>query len=99
MKTKPTAFGKDWTQGALNFPKHLTPEVIHSALFIHNADSKEDIHIRVEHCAKLIGDEAMSYAMSLLMLPFLMKKAQQSSEYKEWQETQLNTRQKMRTLH
>jgi len=37
MTTKPKAFGKDWTQGAVNFPKHLTPEVIHSALFIHNA--------------------------------------------------------------
>ena len=86
MKTKPKAFGKDWTQGEVSFPKHLTPEVIHSALYIHNADSKEETHTRVEHCAKLIGDEAMSYAMSLLVLPFLMKKAQQSQEYKEWQE-------------
>jgi len=84
MKTKPKAFGKDWTQGAVNFPKHLTPEVIHSALYIHNADSKEETHTRVEYIAKLIGDEAMSYAMSLLVLPFLMKKTQQSSEYKEW---------------
>ena len=86
MKTKPKSFGKDWSDGAINFPKHLTPEVIHSALFIYNADSKEQMNKRVEHCAKLIGDEAMSYAMSLLVLPFLMKKAQQSQEYKEWQE-------------
>ena len=86
MKTKPKAFGKDWTQGELSFPKHLTPEVIHSALFIHNAKSKEETHQRVEHCAKLIGDELMSYAMSLLVLPFLMKKTQQSSEYNEWLE-------------
>ena len=99
MKTKPKSFGKDWSDGAINFPKHLTPEIIHTALFIHNAKDKEEIHTRVEHCAKQIGDEAMSYAMSLLVLPFLMKKTQQSSEYKEWQETQLNTRQKMRTLH
>ena len=81
---KPKEFGKDWTQGEVNFPKHLTPEVIHSALYIHNADSKEETHTRVEYIAKLIGDEAMSYTMSLVMLPFLMKKAAQSPEYSEW---------------
>ena len=86
MITKPKSFGKDWTDGAVNFPKHLTPEVIHSALFIHNAKSKEETHQRVEHCAKLIGDELMSYAMSLLVLPTLMNNMQQSSEYKEWRE-------------
>ena len=86
MSTKPKSFGKDWTQGAVNFPKHLTPEVIHSALFIHNAKSKEETHQRVEHCAKLIGDELMGYAMSLLVLPTLMNNMQQSSEYKEWRE-------------
>ena len=86
MTIKPKAFGKDWTQGELSFPKHLTPEVIHSALFIHNAPSKEDTAKRVEHCAKLIGDELMSYAMSLLVLPMLMDNMKQSNEYKEWQE-------------
>ena len=86
MSTKPKAFGRDWTQGAVNFPKHLTPEVIHSALFIHNAKSKEETHQRVEHCAKLIGDELMSYAMSLLVLPMLMDNMKQSNEYKDWQE-------------
>ena len=86
MKTKPKAFGKDWTDGAVNFPKHLTPEVIHSALFIHNAKSKEETYQRVEHCAKLIGDELMSYAMSLLVLPTLMDNMRQSNEYKDWQE-------------
>ena len=84
MTIKPKAFGKDWTQGEVSFPKHLTPEVIHSALYIHNADSKEETHTRVEYIAKLIGDEAMSYTMSLVMLPFLMKKAAQSPEYSEW---------------
>jgi len=86
MSTKPKAFGKDWTQGELSFPKHLTPEVIHSALFIHNAKSKEETHQRVEHCAKLIGDELMSYAMSLLVLPHLMSSMKQSPEYNEWLE-------------
>jgi len=86
MTIKPKSFGKDWTQGAVSFPKHLTPEVIHSALFIHNADSKEETARRVEHCAKLIGDELMSYAMALLVLPHLMSSMKQSQEYKEWQE-------------
>ena len=86
MTTKPKAFGKDWTQGEISFPKHLTPEVIHSALFIHNAPSKEDTAKRVEHCAKLIGEELMSYAMSLLVLPMLMNNMKQSNEYKDWKE-------------
>ena len=84
MKTKPKAFGKDWTQGAINFPKHLTPEVIHSALYIHNADSKEESLIRVEYIAKLVGDETMTYVMSQLILPTLMDNLKQSQEYKEW---------------
>ena len=84
MTTKPKAFGKDWTQGALNFPKHLTPEVIHSALFIHNAKSREETMQRVEHCAKLVGDETMTYVMSQLILPTLMDNLKQSQEYKEW---------------
>ena len=86
MITKPKSFGKDWTQGALNFPKHLTPEVIHSALFIHNAKSKEESMKRVEHIAKLVGDETMTYVMSQLILPQLMDNLKHSQEYKEWQE-------------
>ena len=86
MSTKPKAFGKDWTQGAVSFPKHLTPEVIHSALYIHNADSKEESMIRVEYIAKLVGDETMTYVMSQLILPTLMNNLKQSDEYKEWQE-------------
>ena len=86
MTIKPKSFGKDWTDGAVNFPKHLTPEVIHSALFIHNADSKEESMRRVEHCAKLVGDETMTYVMSQLILPTLMNDLKQSQEYKEWQE-------------
>ena len=74
------------TKDNINFPKHLTPEIIHTALFIHNADSKEETMTRVEYCAKQIGDELMSYAMSLLVLPMLMNNMKQSQEYKEWQE-------------
>ena len=86
MSTKPKGFGKDWTDGAVNFPKHLTPEVIHSALFIHNAKDKEESMLRVEHIAKLVGDETMTYVMSQLILPTLMNNLKQSDEYKEGKE-------------
>jgi len=90
MKTK-TKFGKDWTEGSLTFPKHLTPEIIHSALFVYNAEDKNAVALRVKHCAKLIGDEAMSYAMALLVLPELQKMTMQSNEYKSWLASRFKT--------
>ena len=82
MKEK--QFGKDWTKGELSFPKHLTPEIVHTALFIHNAPSKEEMTKRVEHSAKLIGGEAMTYAMALLVLPHLISNTTQSQDYKDF---------------
>ena len=85
--TKQNKFGKTWLSNKdeiPNFPKHLTPEVIHTALFIHNAPSKEDIVKRVDHCAKLIGDEAMQYAMALLVLPNLIEHTKDTQEYKDF---------------
>ena len=80
------------TRDDINFPKWLTPEIVHTALYIHNAPSKEDIVKRVEHCAKLIGDESMSYAMALLVLPTLMDNMQQHSpEYKDFKESNKKT--------
>ena len=79
-------FGKDWTKGDIKFPKHLTPEIIHSALFIGNADNMESAGHRIEYCAKQLGDEAMSYAMALLILPTLMELTKDSKEYKDFQE-------------
>ena len=72
--------GKD-----ISFPKHLTPEIIHSALFVYNAP-KEEVAQRVQYCAKQIGDEAMSFAMALLVLPELQKIVIKSDDYKDWQE-------------
>ena len=72
------------TRDDINFPEHLTPEIIHVALFVHNAPTREEIKVRVEYCAKQIGDKAMSYAMALLVLPELQKMTMQSDEYKEW---------------
>ena len=86
---KQKQFGRDWTDGELKFPEHLTPKVIHSALFIYNADSTEETKQRVEHCAKLIGDKAMSFAMAMLMLPTLMNSMADSEEYRTWNEQRI----------
>ena len=68
----------------ISFPKHLTPEIIHSALFIGNADNMETAGQRIEYCVKQIGDEAMSYAMALLILPTLMELSTQTKDYKDF---------------
>jgi len=72
------------TKEDINFPKHLTPEIIHSALFVHNAPTKAEIAIRSEYCAKQIGNEAMQYAMALLVLPHLIDKTKDSQEYQDF---------------
>ena len=91
MKTKTEKqFGRDWTDGQLKFPKHLTPKIIHSALFVYNAP-KEEVAQRVQYCAKQIGDEAMSYAMAMLVLPELQRMTMQSEEYKSWLDKRFKT--------
>ena len=79
------------TKEDINFPKHLTPEIIHSALFVHNALTKEEIVIRTEYCAKQIGNEAMQYAMALLVLPHLIDQTKDSQEYKDFQASRKKT--------
>ena len=86
MTKQKSFFGKDWTNGDVKFPKHLTPEIIHSALFIGNANNMESAGQRIEFCSKQLGDEAMSYAMALLILPTLMELTKDSKEYKDFQE-------------
>ena len=72
------------TKDDINFPKHLTPEIVHTALYIHNADNKEDVIKRSEYMAKQIGNKAMTYAMALLVLPYLIDKTQHTTEYKDF---------------
>ena len=84
MKNKHKHFGKSFNTD-LSFPKHLTPEIIHSALFVYNAQGKEEIAQRVQYCAEQIGDESMSFAMALLVLPQLQQMTMQTDEYKDWQ--------------
>ena len=75
----------DLTRDDINFPKWLTPEIVHTALYIHNAPTTEDIVKRTKYMAKQIGDEAMSYAMALLVLPTLISNMQEhSQEYKDF---------------
>ena len=74
----------DLTKDDINFPKHLTPEIIHSALFVHNAPTKAELKTRVEYCAKQIGDEAMQYAMALLVVPHLIEQTKDTQEYKDF---------------
>ena len=72
------------TKDDINFPKHLTPEIVHTALYIHNAPTKEDVIKRSEYMAKQIGNKAMTYAMALLVLPYLIDKTQDTTEYKDF---------------
>ena len=67
--------------GDINFPKHLTPKIVHTALFIHNAKDKAEAVIRVEFCTKEHGTEMMTYVMALLILPTLMDNMTKSVDY------------------
>ena len=79
------------TEQDINFPKHLTPEIIHTALFIHNADDKAETITRVKYCTKQIGEEAMAFAMALLVLPLLMEQGRDTQEYKDFQTSKKKT--------
>ena len=72
------------TKDDINFPKHLTPEIVHTALYIYNAPTNDDIVKRTEYCAKQIGDKAMAFALALLILPHLVDKTKDSQEYKDF---------------
>ena len=72
------------TKDDIDFPKHLTPEIVHTALYIHNSPTQEDIKKRTEYMAKQIGGEAMTYAMALLVLPHLIDKTTDTQEYKDF---------------
>ena len=74
----------DLTRDDINFPKHLTPEIVHTALYIHNASDKIETMNRVKYCTKQIGEEAMSYAMALLVMPWLMEQGKDSRLYQDF---------------
>ena len=72
------------TRDDINFPEHLTPEIVHTALYIHNADNKEDVIKRSEYMAKQLGNKAMTFVMALLVLPHLIDKTKDSQEYQDF---------------
>ena len=72
------------TKDDINFPKHLTPEIVHTALYIYNAPTNDDIVKRTEYCAKQIGDKAMAFALALLVLPHLIENTKDTQEYKDF---------------
>ena len=67
--------------GDINFPTHLTPKIVHSALFIHNAKDKAETVTRVKFLTKEFGEKMMTYVMALLILPVLMDNMKQSTDY------------------
>ena len=67
--------------GDINFPEHLTPKIVHTALFIHNAKDKTEAVTRVEFCTKEHGAKTMTYVMALLILPILMDNMTHSVDY------------------
>ena len=74
----------DLTKDDINFPKHLTPEIMHSALFIYNAQGKAEVKNRVKYLTKQIGDKAIAFAMALLVLPALMDMTKETQQYKDF---------------
>ena len=72
------------TRDDIKFPEHLTPEVVHIALFIHNAECKEETIKRVEHGIKTVGEKTMTYVMAILVLPWLMDQGMNSDVYKDF---------------
>ena len=67
--------------GDVNFPEHLTPKIVHSALFIHNAKDKAETITRVKFLTKELGEKMMPYVMALLILPMLMDNMTKSVDY------------------
>ena len=72
------------TEDDINFPKHLTPEIVHASLYVHNAKDKQETIKRVEYLTKQMGEQAMSYAMALLVVPHLIDKTKDSQEYQDF---------------
>ena len=67
----------------MKMPKHLNPDIWKAALFIENAEDKQEAGDRIEFLLKEKGDEFMAYCMAILCLPQLMEMVKHTSEYKD----------------
>ena len=65
-------------------PEHLSSSVLSGALYIHNGKDTQEKLNRTEQVLNKLGPKLSAYAMALLVLPALIKKTQQSEEYKEF---------------
>ena len=65
-------------------PEHLSTKVISGALYIHSGKDTQEKLDRTEQVLNKLGSKLASYAMALLVLPELIKKTQQTDEYKEF---------------
>ena len=67
-------------------PEHLSSSVLSGALYIHAGKDTQEKLNRTEQVLNKLGSKLASYAMALLVLPELIKKTQQSDEYKEFED-------------
>jgi hypothetical protein len=67
----------------IKIPKHLDIKIWKAALYVENAESKEEAGNRIEELLKEEGDEFMAYCMAILCLPQLMRMVKDT---KEWQD-------------
>ena len=65
-------------------PEHLSSSVLSGALYIHAGKDTQEKLNRTEQVLNKLGPKLSAYAMALLVLPELIKKTQQSDEYKEF---------------
>ena len=65
-------------------PEHLSSSVLSGALYIHAGKDTQEKLNRTEQVLNKLGPKLSAYAMALLVLPQLIKKTQESEEYKEF---------------
>ena len=73
---------KDWIDKRA--PEHLSSSVLSGAIYIHNGKDTQEKLDRTEQVLNKLGPKLSAYAMALLVLPELIKKTQQTDEYKEF---------------
>ena len=67
-------------------PDHLSTKVISGALYIHRGKDTQEKLDRTEQVLNKLGSKLAAYSMALLVLPELIKKTQQTDEYKEFED-------------
>ena len=73
----------------VNYPYHLQPDIIKMALFIHNAEDEQEKINRVEVGVNKFDYKFMAHVMAMLMLPYLMDKNMDTTDFKQWQEDRI----------